>query len=267
VNELVTIITPSFNQGKYLAETIQSVLSQDYANLEYIVIDGGSTDNSLEVIHSFESRLAYWVSEPDRGQTDAINKGFARAKGQILGWINSDDTYNPGAIKQAVQYFQDHPKVGVVYSDLNFMDAESRIIGKFPAAQTDLARLRRGYVHIPQPATFIRAELWRQVGPLDPTFFFAMDYDLWVRLAHITRFRYVPGQVWANFRLHTGAKTVDADERCWPEMLRVHYRDGGSFFAPIVMKYYLRKLAAPLFKLRLRRKFSDSTKKKEGKDA
>ena len=261
MNELVSIITPSFNQGDYLAETMRSVLEQDYANIEYIVMDGGSTDNSVEVIQSFADRLAYWRSEPDKGQTDAINQGFARAHGQLLAWINSDDTYTPGAIKQAVQYLHEHPEVGMVYSDLNFVDERSRVIGKFPAAQTDLAHLRRGFVHVPQPATFFRAGLWQQVGPLDPSFFFAMDYDLWVRIASISTLKYLPGVVWANFRLHEGAKSVDADARCWPEMLRVHYRDGGSFFAPIVAKYYLRKLAAPCLKWRLRNKFAGSSVK------
>ncbi|MHC1740449.1 MAG: glycosyltransferase family 2 protein [Anaerolineaceae bacterium] len=261
MDELVSIITPSFNQGKYLAETMGSVLRQDYSHLEYIVIDGASTDNSVEILRSFEKELAYWRSEPDKGQTEAINKGFAQAKGQIFAWINSDDTYNPGAVSQAVQYLHDHPDVGVVYSDLNFIDEDSRVIGKFPAAQTDLARLRRGYVHVPQPAAFFRAELWKQVGPLDDSFFFAMDYDLWVRLAKISKLQYLPGKVWANFRLHAGAKTVDADARCWPEMLRVHYRDGGSVFSAIVAKYYLRKIAAPLLRWRLRRRFTAATKK------
>jgi glycosyltransferase involved in cell wall biosynthesis len=254
MDELVTIITPSYNQGKYLRETMRSVLEQDYPFIEYLVIDGGSTDNSVDVIKSFERKLTYWCSETDKGQTDAINKGFSRARGDILAWINSDDTYNPGAVSQAVKYLQEHPEVGVVYGDLNFIDEDSRVIGKFPAAQTDLQKLRRGYVHVPQPATFFRAELWQQVGPLDPSFFFAMDYDLWVRLAAVSRLQYLPGPVWANFRMHLDAKTINADERCWPEMLRVHYRDGGSFFAPIVGKYYLRKLVAPLLNWRRRNK-------------
>ncbi len=253
MNELVSIVTPSYNQGKFLAETMRSVLDQDYPHIEYLVIDGGSTDNTVEVIKSFEKRLAYWVSEKDRGQTDAINKGFNRAKGQILAYINSDDTYNPGAVSAAVKYLNEHPEVGVVYSDLNFIDEESRVIGKFPAAQTDLKKLRRGYVHVPQPATFFRAEYWQQIGPLDPTFFFAMDYDLWVRLAGVTKLQYLPGPVWANFRMHADAKTINADDRCWPEMLRVHYRDGGSFFAPIVAKYYVRKVVAPFLSWRRRR--------------
>jgi len=252
---LVSIVTPSFNQVKYLEETIRSVLEQDYPRIEYIVIDGGSTDGSVEVIRKYADRLAYWVSEADRGQTDAINKGFATAHGSILAWLNSDDTYQPGAVSEAVAYLQNHPNIGMVYGDLDFIDEQSKIIGKFSAAQTNLEKLRRGFVHIPQPASFFRAEHWRKVAPLDPTFYFAMDYDLWVRLARVTDFQYLPGNTWANFRLHSDAKTVAADDRCWPEMLRVHYRDGGKPWAPIVLKYYIRRLAAPLINWQRRRMF------------
>lgn len=253
---LISIVTPSFNQGQFLEETMLSVLEQDYPNIEYIVIDGASQDNSVEIIHKYADRLAYWASEPDKGQTEAINKGFARAHGEILAWINSDDTYNPGVFREAVTFLQSQAAVGAVYGDLHFIDESGRVVGQFPAAQTDLRRLRRGYVHIPQPATFFRADLWRQVGPLDDSFFFAMDYDLWVRLAGVTQFKYLPGPIWANFRMHLDAKTINADERCWPEMLRVHYRDGGSFFSPIVAKYYLRKLAAPYLRWQKQRKFT-----------
>ncbi len=251
---LVSVITPSFNQAAYLEETIRSVLDQTDVNLEYIIIDGGSTDGSPEIIARYANRLAYWVSEKDRGQTDAINKGFARARGDVLAWLNSDDTYAPGALRAAVTYLQTHPQTGLLYGDANYIDAAGRVIGRFPAALTDYQKLRRGYVHIPQQAAFFRADLWRQIGPLDPSFFFAMDYDLWVRLAAITQVDYVP-QVWANFRLHADAKTISADDRCWPEMLRVHYRDGGSPLAPIVLKYYLRKLAAPYITWKRRRLF------------
>ena len=252
---LVSIITPSYNQARFLEATIRSVLDQDYPNIEYLVVDGGSTDGSLEIIQRYASRLAWWVSEPDRGQTDAINKGFGRATGQILAWLNSDDIYQPGAIREAVNYLQANPDVGMVYGDTSFIDEHGSTIGMFPARQTDLRRLRQGYVHIPQQASFFRTSFWRQVGPLDPSFYFAMDYDLWVRLAGVTRLVYYP-RLWAGFRLHGDAKTISADDRCWPEMLRVHYRDGGSHFSIIQGKYLIRRIVAPLINWRRKRMFT-----------
>jgi glycosyltransferase involved in cell wall biosynthesis len=250
---LVSIVTASFNQARYLEATINSVLGQEYPRIEYIIVDGGSTDGSVDVIKKYAGRLAWWVSEQDKGQTDAINKGFNRATGDILAWINSDDTYNPGAISQAVKYLLENPEVGLVYADCNFIDEEDHIIGKFNSAQTDLRRLREGYVHIPQQTMFFRAKYWKELGPLDASFYFAMDYDLWTRIAAHASFKYLAGNTWANFRLHTSGKTVAADDRCWPEMLRVHYRDGGSFFSVIVAKYYLRKIIGPLWKWRIKK--------------
>jgi glycosyltransferase involved in cell wall biosynthesis len=260
---LVTIVTPSFNQAPFLEATIRSVLEQDYPNLEYILVDGGSTDGSLEIIQRYASRFAWWVSEKDQGQTDAINKGFAHARGHILAWLNSDDTYEPRAVSEAVKFLQDNPQVGLVYGDTNFIDEHGAVIGRFPAAQTDARRLRRGYVHIPQQASFWRADLWKKVGPLDPSFYFAMDYDLWVRLSGVTELRYIR-RSWANFRLHSSGKTVAADDRCWPEMLKVHYRDGGSWFSVIQAKYYLRKVLAPLLRLRMKARLQNKTALKAG---
>ncbi|MEA3439607.1 MAG: glycosyltransferase family 2 protein [Chloroflexota bacterium] len=238
---LVSIVTPSYNQVQFLEETIQSVLNQNYTDIEYIIIDGASTDGSLEIIKRYADRLAYWVSEPDQGQTDAINKGFARASGEILAWINSDDTYQPHTVKEAVEFLNAHPEIGMVYGDANLIDEKGAVIGKFPARQTDYRRLRRGYVHIPQQASFFRASLWKEVGPLDPTFYFAMDYDLWVRIAHLATIHYHP-QLWANFRLHRSGKSVMEDSRCWPEMLRVHQREGGNMFSWLVFKAKVRPL-------------------------
>jgi len=248
---LVSVITPSFNQAPYLEQTILSVLNQDYPNIEYLVIDGGSTDGSLEIIQQYADRLAWWVSEPDQGQTDAINKGFSHARGDILAWLNSDDTYLPGAISQAVDYLRDHPEAGMVYGDANLIGSDGKIIGRFPARQTNFRLLRRGYVHIPQQSAFFRSSLWKQVGPLDPSFFFAMDYDLWVRLARISELHYNPS-LWANFRLHGSGKSVVADNRCWPEMLRVHYREGGSWFSWLVIKAKLRPLLYAWMPMRLK---------------
>ncbi len=249
---LVSIVTPSRNQGRFLEATIQSVLSQDYPRIEYIIVDGGSTDGSVDVIRNHAPQLSWWVSEPDDGQTDAINKGFSHAHGEILAWLNSDDTYEPGAVTAGVRALQACADCGMIYGGAHYIDERGRIVGTFPAAQTDYIRLRQGYVHIPQQAAFFRASLWKTLGPLDTSFYFAMDYDLWLRIAGRTQVKYIP-QIWANFRLHTAAKTIAADDRCWPEMLRVHYRDGGGILSILVAKYYLRKLLAPIWNWRRRR--------------
>jgi hypothetical protein len=133
----------------------------------------------------------------------------------------------------------------MVYGDARYTNAEGQVIGRFPAAQTDYRRLRQGFVHIPQQASFFRADLWRRVAPLDTSFYFAMDYDLWVRLSRLAPLAYTR-RWWANFRLHGDAKTLSADARCWPEMLRVHRREGGTRFSLIYARYLLRKILAPL---------------------
>ncbi len=252
---LVSIITPSYNQAQYLEATIRSVLEQDYPNIEYIVVDGGSTDGSVEIIRRFADKLAWWVSEKDRGQTDALNKGFAHATGSIHAWLNSDDTYKPHAIAEAVEYLQAHPEVGLVYGDADYIDEKGRVIGRFQATQTDRRRLLQGYVHIPQQSSFWRGELWHQLGPLDPTFQYAMDYDLWVRITTTpAQIQYTP-QLWSNFRIHLEGKTVATTNGCWPEMMKVYYREGGSPFGIMPAKYVIRRLGAPLHNLWIRRRF------------
>lgn len=249
-NPQVSIITPSFNQASYLEATICSVLEQDYPRIEYIIMDGGSTDGSVDILEKYSKRIAYWTSERDAGQTDAINKGFERASGQIYAWINSDDLYRPGAISEVVAYFDEHPEVGLVYGDADFVDEGGNWIGKFPAAKTDYRRLRQGYVHIPQQATFFRSRLWPLVSPLDTSFFFAMDYDLWVRLAALTPIDYVQ-RTWAAFRLHSDAKTSRSADQCWPEMIRVHRRLDGSNWSVIYFKYLVRRILEPILPYRL----------------
>lgn len=249
---LVSIITPSYNQANFLERTILSVLNQDYSNIEYIIMDGGSTDGSLEIIKKYSHRLKHWKSEKDLGQTDAINKGFSTAQGEVFAWINSDDTYEPNAVSEAVDYLTNHPEIGMVYGDCNFIDSDDEVIGKFNAKQTDYEKLKTGFVHIPQQASFWRAELWHRVAPLDTSIYFAMDYDLWLRFSKISKITYYP-KLWANFRLHGDAKSISEDDRCWPDMLKIHYRNGGKWWQPIVWKYWVRKLVAPYIQYKRRK--------------
>ena len=249
----VSIITPSFNQGQFLEAAIQSVLGQTYSNIEYIVVDGGSKDQSAEVIKIYRSRLAWWVSEKDRGHADALNKGFAHATGEILAWLNSDDVYFPNAVAEAVSVLHSHPEVGMVYGDAQLIDEAGKVVGQFASRQTDYRRMLRGSVHIPQATTFFRADLWRQVGPLDLSLFFSFDYDLWVRLAKVSQLLYVPGN-WAQFRIHEAGKTIVNDDRCYPDMLRVQRREGGGWFSWLRLRMITRKLFYSWlpWKLRLR---------------
>ncbi len=150
------------------------------------------------------------MSEKDQGQTDAINKGFQKTTGQIYAWLNSDDLLKPGAVSEAVNFLLRNPEIGLVYGDLHYINGKGKYIGNFNARQTDLQKLRRGYVHIPQPAAFWRAEIWNQVGPLDPSLFFAMDYDLWIKIATVTQIHYHKGSYWADFRIHGGSKTISS---------------------------------------------------------
>lgn len=246
---LVSFVTPSFNQAAYLEEAMRSVLEQTDARIEYIVIDGASMDGSAEIIKKHAAQLAYWVSEIDAGQTDAINKGFARAQGKYYAWLNADDRLLPGAVKAAVGFLEAHPDVGLVYGDADFIDPQGKVIGRFDAQQTDYRRMLQGYVHIPQQATFWRAELWQ---PLDTSLQFAMDYDLWVRIAKRSRLEYTP-QRWAQFRLHAYSKTVKNDMRAWDDMLKVHAREGGGYLSLMRVKYWLRKLLFPLLRARRKR--------------
>lgn len=248
---LVSIITPSYNQARFLEACIQSVLAQDYPNIEYSIVDGGSTDGSVEIIKKYADRLAWWVSEKDKGHADALNKGFARARGEILAWLNSDDTYYPGAVSDAVATLQANPDVGMVYGDADITDADGRIIGRFASRQTDYQKLLRGSVHIPQATTFFRADLYRQVGPLSLEFFFAFDYDLWVKLAKISRLLYVPRR-WATFRLHEAGKSVKDDSVCYPDMLKIYARERCGGLSWLWLRYQARRLFYARLPLRLR---------------
>ena len=216
---LVSIVTPSYNQAQYLEQTLRSVLEQDHPSIEYIVIDGGSTDGSVDVIKKYEDKLAYWVSEKDSGQAEAINKGLARATGDIVAWINSDDFYFPGAIASAVKAFEARSDVGMVYGDTVAVDENGEAI-HFPRyAQWDLQDLLTFNI-IGQPAVFMRRDVLLKAGFLDPSFHFLLDHHLWIRMASRDSMLYVSEQ-WAAGRFHESAKNVAQAEKFGQEAFRI----------------------------------------------
>lgn len=225
---LVSIVTPSYNQGRFIGATIASVLGQSYPNLELWVVDGGSTDETLAVLQGFagDPRLR-WVSEPDRGQADAINKGWARCHGRILAWLNSDDTYLPGAVAAQVAALQADPAAGAVYGDARYTDAAGRPLGLIAGRPfSPLAVLR---LELPaQPTVFLRRELVARVGPLDVGRRFSMDTDYWARAIRQMPFRQTRAEL-ATYRLHGASKTVAQPAGFYGEWLAIAE---GFFAAP-----------------------------------
>lgn len=222
---LVSIITPSYNQGAFLEETIQSVLSQDYPRIEYIIMDGGSTDQSVEIIKQYADHLAYWESVRDRGQAHAVNKGMQRATGNLLGWINSDDVYLPGAIRRVVETFQQAPKSDVVYGQVNRMDSTGKLVPT-PVLPKDTVDISPATVLtenlVNQPGSFWRRAIMETVGPLDESFQYTMDHDYWVRLTLAgAHFKRVSGAPLVNFRLSANSKTVSQQHKMALEHLRI----------------------------------------------
>jgi hypothetical protein len=201
----VSVVTPSYNTGRFIADTVRSVVAQDYpeSKLEYLVFDGASTDDTPRQLRACTRENPgrfRWVSEPDEGQSDAINKGFARTSGDVLGWLNSDDTYAPGAVRAAAEYLRDHPNVALVYGDANFIDARGRLIARCAHVEPyNRHRLLHYSDFIVQPAAFFRRSAFEAVGGLDVSLHWAMDYDLWLKLAERYEVAYLP-RVLANYR-------------------------------------------------------------------
>ncbi len=215
---LVTVVTPAYNQAAFLRETIESVLGQDYPAIEYRVIDDGSTDDTPRILAEYTGRLQ-WESHANRGQTATINKGWELAQGGIVVWLNSDDTFLPGAVSKAVAYLQQHPDVGIVFGDTLFTDADGKPLGRTgPQRAFDYLRFVLDCENpIPQPSAFVRRSVANDVGLLDPHYFYFMDWDYWLRAGVKHRIAYFP-EVLSTYRLHAASNTVSQSARVAPEL-------------------------------------------------
>ena len=204
---LVSVVTPSFNTGQYIESTLKSVATQDYPNIEHIVFDGGSTDNTIEILEKYSN--VDWVSEPDKGQSDALNKGFKKAKGEFIGWLNSDDLYTDGAISKAVEYLEENPEVDMIFTDLNIIDEKDDIYGFTRGMDFTLKNLLENNP-VKQPTLLMRRTVIDKLKGVDVNLHFVMDRELWLRMV-VNGFtiKYLPGWVNASFRLVKGTKTFE----------------------------------------------------------
>jgi len=218
---LVSIVTPSLNQAGFIRETVESILSQDYPNLEYWVIDGGSKDETVEILKSCGDRI-HWISEKDYGQSQAVNKGWRQSKGEILGWVNADDLLMPSAVSHAVNTLSSNGSLGAVYGKTNYIDETGGFIQEYPVRPFDYEILVTDTENfIPQPSVFVHRDILAKAGFLKETFHYVMDYDLWLRIGLTAPMKYIPLEM-AALRLHSQSKTISAMPKFANEFARMY---------------------------------------------
>lgn len=209
----ITVVTPSFNQAAFLERTILSVLDQGYPNLEYIIVDGGSTDGSVEIIHKYADRLAWWVSEPDRGQSHAINKGLQRASGEWVAWQNSDDVYFPGAFAQLAEAARRWPQAELIIGDMQLIDEQDRLIRDLRYVRPTYASLLAEGMVLANQAAFWRRGLHERIGWMDESLHYCFDFEWFLRLLRESdHARHVPFY-WGALRYHDATKTSSSTSR------------------------------------------------------
>jgi glycosyltransferase involved in cell wall biosynthesis len=235
----VSVITPSYNQGRFIERTIRSVLNQGWPDLEYIVIDGASTDGTPEIVRRYERYLSWWVSEPDRGQTDAILKGLERATGDYVTWVCSDDVLFPGSLEKMVAALEAHPEAGIVYGGVAFIDEEDRVLKVQSYPDMSLGKLLyEKHSTVAQPSSLIRRRTFDAAGGLDRSLSYCMDYDLWIRLLRQAGCVNLGETVLSGYRLHTRSKTVGSYRNMALEKIAVNRRYTGDRFNKVIRAHY-----------------------------
>lgn len=245
---LVTVVTPSLNQARFIEETIRSIAEQDYPRIEHVVVDGGSTDGTVDLLERHPG--VRWISEHDEGQSQAVNKGIRLARGEVIGWLNADDIYLPGGVAAAVAALRREPEAGFVYGNYVDVDEDGAELHRNRTEPFDLRVQIDSRNLVPQPAAFVRRAALDRVGLLDEQYDFAMDFDLWIRLGRAFPAVYVD-EYWAAFRLHETSKSVAQIDRFWQEQRQVSRKHGGKLLSghlrthllgrhPTVGRLYLR---------------------------
>lgn len=239
---LVSVVTPSYSQGEFIEDTILSVKNQHYPNIEHIVVDGGSSDNTLEILRKYQNVYNLrWVSEQDKGQTDAVNKGISMAKGEIIGWLNSDDCYTLDALKIAVEAFRDVPEAGMIFGEHYIMDGTGSLYGKRAAKGFKQEAIIEHPEWVCSPSMFVKRSVLLQTGALDVNLSYAMDYDLFIRLSRITQIISIPIPM-VYFRKHKRSKTQTSPSAHWREVLDIHRKYDGRLISPIWLRYLATKV-------------------------
>lgn len=221
----ISIITPSFNQGRFIEQTINSVLNQNYPKLEYWVIDGGSTDNTIQILKKYEAKLNC-ISEPDKGQAEAINKGLIRATGQIIAYLNSDDVYKPKAFQTVVDYFNKHPDTTIIAGQASEINAEGKQIGRYPVKPMNWTQ-PQPTCSICQPAVFWRRDVYKTIGDFDESLHYVMDYEYWLKCTRKYKFTFIPFELAAT-RYHSQTKTNNSQAKVAEEMISVQKKFYGK---------------------------------------
>jgi glycosyltransferase involved in cell wall biosynthesis len=227
----ISVVVPSLNQGEFIGETLDSVLAQNVPNLQIIVVDGGSTDSTLDVLRSYGERIS-WSSGPDRGQSDAINKGLRMASGEIVCYLNSDDFFEPGALAHVAEFFSTHPESAWAFGRCRIVDGNGNparsLVERYKSAWGRLGRSRTSLLvlnYVPQPATFWRASAMDRVGGIDEALYYAMDYDLWLRLSSVSEPGFIDRYL-ASFRVHDRSKSLTGARKQLSEACDVARRHG-----------------------------------------
>lgn len=249
----VSIIIPSYNKGEFLEETLTSIFEQDYGSIEIVIVDAESTDDTDAIVNKYRERINVYVREPDKGQSDAINKGARLASGEVIGWLNADDLLFPGAIKKIAATFSENPQVGVVYGAGAKIDLSGQVVKDIPYRPFDISLLKKMFF-ILQPSMYFKRELFYEVGGLNIKSHLAMDWEFVLKMLPVTDFLAIPDKI-AKLRMYDGTKTSGGGWNTYREIARIGREQNGIFdvnFLSFIARNIVSGISVPLVKQHLR---------------